>query len=158
RYHRPVAPSSGTPTQGALASESTRHGLTRRAILHRSLAFSAGAFLLAACNGIAAPGLWPRAADAPTVMASQAATPVRGGSLRISQPTDILPALVPHGVSPSNYAITNLVYDTLVRYDAQLQVQPALATGWEWSSDFLQLTLKFRQGVKFHTGRPFTSA
>src|SRR5262249_19200208 len=50
-----------------------------------------------------------------------------------------------------------LVYDSLVWYDTQLKPQPRLATSWEWSADFLQLTLKLRPDVKFHTGRPFTS-
>jgi peptide/nickel transport system substrate-binding protein len=142
--------------QGARVSESERRGLSRRALLNRSLAFSAGTLLLAACNSIGGP--WSRGPVAPAVTPSPDVNPVPGGTLRISQPSDILPALVPHGVSPSNSALTNLVHDTLVRYDTQLQVQPALATSWEWSSDFLRLTMKLRQGVKFHTGRPFTSA
>jgi peptide/nickel transport system substrate-binding protein len=60
--------------------------------------------------------------------------------------------------SPYNTALNNLVYDRLVTYDTTLNVQPGLATGWEWSPDFLQLTLTLRPGMKFHTGRPFTSA
>jgi peptide/nickel transport system substrate-binding protein len=45
-----------------------------------------------------------------------------------------------------------------VSYDRQLTPQPRLATSWQWSPDWLRLTLKLRPGVKFHTGRPFTSA
>jgi peptide/nickel transport system substrate-binding protein len=35
---------------------------------------------------------------------------------------------------------------------------PELATSWSWSSDNKVLTFKLRQGVKWHDGKPFTSA
>lgn len=34
---------------------------------------------------------------------------------------------------------------------------PGLATSWEWSADNRQLTMKLRQGVKFHDGKEFTA-
>src|SRR5262249_49488546 len=60
-------------------------------------------------------------------------------------------------LAPSNFQISNLIYDTLIVYDDQLVPQPRLATSWAWSPDFRQLSLQLRPGVKFHTGRPFTS-
>src|SRR5690606_1070823 len=33
-----------------------------------------------------------------------------------------------------------------------------LATEWKWSEDNTQLTVKLREGVKWHDGKPFTSA
>ena len=60
--------------------------------------------------------------------------------------------------APANFQISNLIYDTLIVYDQQLEPQPRLATSWAWSQDFRQLRLQLRPGVRFHTGRPFTSA
>ena len=42
-------------------------------------------------------------------------------------------------------------------YDREFNLRPRLATDWTWTSDFRQLTLQLRQGVRFHTGRAFTS-
>jgi peptide/nickel transport system substrate-binding protein len=85
----------------------------------------------------------------------QAAKP--GGTLRIGRLEDILVAAVPHLLAPANFQINSLIYDTLIQYDEQLVPRPRLATSWEWSPDFLQLSLQLRPGVRFHTGRPFTS-
>lgn len=49
------------------------------------------------------------------------------------------------------------VWDHLVRYDAQLVPQPSLAESWQLAADATALTVKLRQGVKFHTGRELTS-
>ena len=134
-------------------------GMTRRALLTRSLAFGTGGLWLAACSGVVRqqPG-GPQAQPTTNAVARATAGPRRGGTLHVSQPDDISPAVAPFVLAPVNTQLYNLVYDTLVRYDAQLNPQPRLATSWEWSPDFLQLTLKLRPGVKFHTGRPFTSA
>jgi peptide/nickel transport system substrate-binding protein len=78
--------------------------------------------------------------------------------LRISQPTDIALRAVPQSTVPANFCLYTLAYDTLVAYDSQLQLQPRLASAWEWSADFRQITLHLRPNVQFHSGRPFTSA
>src|ERR1700704_5016402 len=44
------------------------------------------------------------------------------------------------------------VCDKLVDLDAKNNFVPQLATSWEWSPDNLALTLKLRDGVKFHDG------
>src|SRR5262245_2444762 len=48
------------------------------------------------------------------------------------------------------------IYETLVRADENLQLQPLLATSWEYLGDF---TWRFhlRQGVRFHDGQPFNA-
>lgn len=51
-----------------------------------------------------------------------------------------------------------LVYDTLFELDVELNVQPGLATDWEYSEDGTELTLNLREGVTFHDGDEFTSA
>jgi len=44
-----------------------------------------------------------------------------------------------------------------VVYDQAGNAQPRPATEWAWSPDYLELSVQLRPGVKFHTGRPFTS-
>jgi peptide/nickel transport system substrate-binding protein len=36
-------------------------------------------------------------------------------------------------------------------------LEPDLATDWSWSDDKTKLTMKLRQGVKWHDGKPFTA-
>ena len=42
--------------------------------------------------------------------------------------------------------------DKLVDVDRNLKIVPQLATEWSWSPDLKALTLKLRDGVKFHDG------
>lgn len=46
----------------------------------------------------------------------------------------------------------------LLWYDFDLQPQPQLATRWQVSEDGLRYTFHLREGVKWHDGKPFTSA
>jgi peptide/nickel transport system substrate-binding protein len=50
------------------------------------------------------------------------------------------------------------MYGTLTQLDASLAVAPGLAEKWQYSDDNKTLTLTLRQGVKFHDGKPFSSA
>jgi peptide/nickel transport system substrate-binding protein len=51
-----------------------------------------------------------------------------------------------------------VVFDQHVPQNSVASIVPDLATGWAWSEDGTQLTFPLRQGVKWHDGRPFTSA
>ena len=53
---------------------------------------------------------------------------------------------------------TFAVYNRLVDIDDNFNVLPELATEWSVSSDGLTWTFKLRPGVKFHSGKDFTSA
>ncbi|MHB1417066.1 MAG: ABC transporter substrate-binding protein, partial [Chloroflexota bacterium] len=57
----------------------------------------------------------------------------------------------------SNFSFTRALYNSLVRLDPELNPQPELAEKWSFSADGKTMTLNLRQGVKFHTGRDFTS-
>jgi peptide/nickel transport system substrate-binding protein len=54
--------------------------------------------------------------------------------------------------------LLELVYESLVVLDADLNIQPMLAESWAFNAGSTQLTMKLRQGVKFHDGTDFTSA
>jgi len=66
-------------------------------------------------------------------------------------------SLDPHAVTAVNdFRILMNVYEGLVRYaSGTLEVEPALATDWEISSDGTTYTFTLRDGVSFHDGSPF---
>ncbi len=47
--------------------------------------------------------------------------------------------------------------DKLVDVSPDLKIVPQLATEWTWSDDGKELTMKLREGVKFHDGTPFNA-
>ena len=85
-------------------------------------------------------------------------TPATGGTLAIGRTGDI-DKLDPHlATAFQTIDALELVYDTLFELDPELNVQPGLATEWEYSADGTELTITLRDGVTFHDGDPFTSA
>jgi peptide/nickel transport system substrate-binding protein len=60
---------------------------------------------------------------------------------------------------PAMAVMNNLViYDQHVAQNSLESIVPDLATEWRWSEDGKKLTFPLRQGVKWHDGKPFTSA
>jgi peptide/nickel transport system substrate-binding protein len=60
---------------------------------------------------------------------------------------------------PAMAVMNNLViYDQHVASNSLQSVIPDLATKWEWSEDGKELAFPLRQAVKWHDGKPFTSA
>jgi peptide/nickel transport system substrate-binding protein len=84
------------------------------------------------------------------------AGPVHATTLRWAAQNDIL-TLDPHS---QNHATTNAIlmhaYEGLTRYNADYQIEPALATKWTYVSP-TQVRFELRRGVKFHDGTPFTA-
>src|SRR5690242_773318 len=98
---------------------------------------------------------------------------VTSGAAVAQKPGGILK--VPHGDSPASMSIHEestivaegpmmAVFNNLVVFDQQIAqnrvdtIRPELATEWAWSEDGKMLTLKLRQGVKWHDGKLFTAA
>ena len=85
-------------------------------------------------------------------------TPRSGGTLISAQTTEATgldPQIVP---AFSRSRRSPLMYNQLVRFDADMNPVPELAESWEVSKDGLTWTFKLRQGVKFHDGQELTSA
>jgi peptide/nickel transport system substrate-binding protein len=62
-------------------------------------------------------------------------------------------------LNPFMAVFNNLViYDQTVKRNADDTIVPDLAESWAWNSDNTKLTFKLRQGVRWHDGKPFTSA
>ena len=62
-------------------------------------------------------------------------------------------------VRPVMGVFNNLVmYKQDVPQNSMQSIVPDLATEWRWSEDGTELTFPLRQGVKWHDGKPFTSA
>jgi peptide/nickel transport system substrate-binding protein len=80
--------------------------------------------------------------------------PRSGGMLTEGNLGD-LPNLDGHWINGQH--TTYPIFDRLVDLDASLQPHPALAESWDVNPDFTQATFHLRQGVTWHTGRPFTS-
>src|SRR5690606_25835873 len=84
--------------------------------------------------------------------------PQPGGTLIIGRPAEIQ-GLDPHkNPSFTSLRFYELVYNTLVRLDENMQVAPELAASWEISPDGMQYTFHLVEGVKFHDGNTMTSA
>jgi len=58
---------------------------------------------------------------------------------------------------PSHDVIAN-IYDSLIKYDKDLNLVPQLAESWEISEDNLSITFKIRKGVEWSDGTPFSVA
>jgi peptide/nickel transport system substrate-binding protein len=76
--------------------------------------------------------------------------------LRWAGANDIL-TVDPHAQNhQTTHAFLQQIYESLVRYDKNYQIQPALATKWTQISP-TQVRFELRRGVKFHDGAPFTA-
>lgn len=73
----------------------------------------------------------------------------------IGDASTLLPVLASDSASSS---INGLVYNGLLRYSANLELEGELAERWEVSEDNRTLTFYLRRGVVWHDGAPFTSA
>jgi len=69
------------------------------------------------------------------------------------------PSLSLLGKSDLNTSILAVqITDSLVQYDARLELQPRVAESFELSDDGLELTFRLRSGVRWHDGAPVVAA
>ncbi|MEK7851294.1 MAG: ABC transporter substrate-binding protein, partial [Deltaproteobacteria bacterium] len=85
------------------------------------------------------------------------AAPAYGDSIvvgSIGDATNLIPLLASDSAS---HDVAGFVYNGLVRYDKNLNLEGDLAESWEVSKDGLIITFHLRKGVKWHDGADFTA-
>jgi len=151
--------------------------ITRRRVLASLGALGATA-LLAACGGAvttapaapvapagsaspasAAPSSGAVASVAPsTAPAASSAPAKKGGNLILGASADA-ETLDPHATTALRATrYLAMLHDNLLNRDFDGSFKPALAESYTISPDGLTYTFKLRSGVKFHSGKAFTSA
>lgn len=90
---------------------------------------------------------------------SSSGTPAAGEPyLRLADQDDI-PTLDPaRGYDTSSWQFEEMLFNTLVDYDAEGQLVPELASAWEVSADQRTYTFQLRADVRFTNGRPVEAA
>ena len=90
--------------------------------------------------------------------------PKPGGTLRTYQRDNPASASIHEEATYSTNIPFMAIFNNLIVYkqdeprNTDASIVPELATSWAWSDDHLSLTMKLRDGVKWHDGKPFTSA
>ncbi|WP_323013979.1 ABC transporter substrate-binding protein [Devosia sp.] len=93
-----------------------------------------------------------------TALTTAVALPVQAASLRMAWSQDAT-GLDPHKQTAfSSLRLLELIYEPLVRLDAQLNVAPAIAESWEFAPDAKTLTFKLDPAAKFTNGAQVTAA
>lgn len=86
------------------------------------------------------------------------ALPVEAATLRMAWSQDAT-GLDPHKQTAfPSIRLLELIYEPLVRFDADLNVIPAIATSWEFAPDAKTLTFKLDPNAKFTNGAQVTPA
>ena len=118
-------------------------GVTRREALVKAGVVGAGA--------VAAGSL---AGGAKAATRRRSATPIKkGGKITFALEQDPV-HVAPYGaILTSNHWGKQAAYDSLVEWDKNLNLKPALATSWKISPDQKSIVFNLRKGVKFHNGK-----
>jgi len=105
-----------------------------------------------------APSATNAAAPALSTTAATAGAPQRGGTLVVAFNADP-ETLDPH-ITTALLAsrVLALIHDNLINRDYDGSFKPALAEKWDISSDGKVYTFTLKKGVKFHSGKDFSSA
>ena len=118
-------------------------GLTRRDALVKAGVVTAGA--------VAAGSLAGSVKAAPKRRVAQA--PRRGGGLTFALEQDPVHVAPFGAILTSNHWGKQAAYDSLVEWDRNLNLKPALAESWQVAADQKSITFNLRKGVRFHNGK-----
>ncbi|MCC7370815.1 MAG: ABC transporter substrate-binding protein [Chloroflexi bacterium] len=146
---QPSAPAAKPTAAPAVQVAPTTPPQVPKSALQQATAAPAGQAAPVATQAAAAAPAKPTAAPAP-------ANVRRGGTLTVAKPSPMR-EFDPFQVSPGHYTWMRAIWNSPVHYDAALTPQPELAESWQFSPDNLEMTLRLRKGVKFHSGREFVS-
>ncbi len=134
---RPQSPGAGSSDRPARARLSASFWRRR---LFTLVSASMLALTLAACGGGAPSGSGVKT----------------GGTLNVGLDSDVVKLDPLQSTALVDRQVMLNIYDTLVRVDAQNNIQPDLATKWTYESP-TQLTFTLRSDVKFQDGTPFNA-
>jgi len=100
----------------------------------------------------------PALPDAPRFQGHGHAQPVRGGTLMLYEEQRVR-MLDPHvAFDVASGVVIEMIFDSLYRYDHQIKLTPSLAGSLPLvTEDGLTVTVKLKQGVRFHNGRELTA-
>jgi peptide/nickel transport system substrate-binding protein len=118
-------------------------GLTRRDALVKAGVVAAGAVAAGSAAGSA------RAVRERSV----AQAPRRGGRITWALEQDPVHVAPFGAILTSNHWGKQAAYDSLVEWDRNLNLKPALAESWRISADQRSITFNLRRGVRFHNGK-----
>ncbi len=90
--------------------------------------------------------------------AAQAKEPKKGGTLTFIQNSEPQTLVSLTTTATPALTVSGKVTEGLLEYDYDINPRPLLATEWSISPDGKTYTFKLRPNVKFHDGKPFTSA
>jgi len=125
-------------------TESTADGgLTRRDALVKAGVVAAGAVAAGSVAGAATAAPKRRIAQAPR----------RGGRMTFALEQDPVHVAPFGAILTSNHWGKQAAYDSLVEWDRNLNLKPALAESWRISADQKSITFNLRKGVRFHNGK-----
>lgn len=79
--------------------------------------------------------------------------PIRGGTLRLAEPTDLLTLDPAIAYQTENIPIVRLLFRGLLEYDNGVNLVPGQAKDWSISPDGRTYTFHLRPGIKFSDGR-----
>ncbi len=85
---------------------------------------------------------------------ADAKAPQAGGEVVIGVAGDFINLDPILSTSGDDYPFVWGIYDTLVTYDSDLEIQPGLAESWEFPDD-TSIVLQLKKDVKFHDGTDF---
>jgi peptide/nickel transport system substrate-binding protein len=84
--------------------------------------------------------------------------PRRGGTLNIVLQPEPPMLMLPINQGTTTQVAGGKIFQSLLTFDFQLKPLPSLAKSWTVSPDGLTYTFKLQENVKWHDGKPFTSA
>ncbi|KGM46844.1 ABC transporter substrate-binding protein [Pseudooceanicola atlanticus] len=90
-------------------------------------------------------------------MATGAVAQQDGGRLDLivqPEPPGLMLGLVQNGPTQM---VAGQIYESLLRYNGDLEPQPSLAKEWSISEDGMTYTFKLQEGVTWHDGEPFSA-
>lgn len=128
--------------------------MKKRKFWRHMSALLAAAMVLGGCGG--SSGNSAKSADVSQEKKEAAATEERDSLIFSisSEPTSLDPAQTKDTIS---YLVVYQLFDTLVREEPDGTIAPALAESWEFDDSGMELTMKIREGVKFHNGETMTT-